>query len=1119
MARQEVIDRGIPTRGINLQDDEFSLTPGEAVELDNYMVNTGALTTRSGSARLNSTSLSGSVTGGIYATFSSGASEFVVAATGALYSVTNAGAVVPLTLPTSYSLSANITLMEMFQDKVLILPRGGRLLAYNGGDDPFVPETLSPYLSKLLHGFETSNAWTIVSGNPTLQTDTNYQTEGRAALGVSANSSQTSFTISTDLGSTGLFDYFDDGTAVEDVDYISLDVYGTSLQDVIDLYICFGPSSSNSTDVLKVNVRTVGNSGWPDSLRASEAFTVRVRKSHFSGIEGGTATWGNSRYFFLSAVYSSGSAPQLVFDNLRIERSGPIATPICLRVAACNGRSDNGGMWDSMTNFRSSGGADKFLAKEGGTALALPPNTMYGLNWDPGANFSVFPTEEAVQPDDVLSFWMCRSTEPNRAEPQLIVRLQSAGSNDAYSAYFGVSKVPNWSQYTIPLSSFANANLSAITRLSFESVGGNTTHSTLYIDKVEILPTRASTVILSIDPTDRGDFANQVSPPSTDNTSLAWETSGGTTSLKLTATSTTSATAVWTFNDLGSGYPDLSTYKEGDRTYTSLNTDKISLRVYIASAVRTINYLKLEIDGSGSDAAWTRYFTYTMEGATIEVKRLKEKDFWLNLEIKKSDFTQIPKISDNTPPTWGACRGVRIILAANKKRTAIVYVDSLTMTRGGNLTGVFSYKATYVNKRNVESAPSLASTPTDYIENMDIYVNNIPSAEGSGASQIQARRLYRTGQGSTEWKLVAQIAGNEKDDFIDDLPDTDLGGVMEQYENTTFRASAMCKYGNRIALGNLINPMGYEYRSGYVLSKSGSYEVFDEASVIEVSPLDGQEIIALVQFEGELHILKEGSHWKHREGGQPRQLHGEYGLSAPLAWTIAGNALYYWSKPYGIIRWDGVQHERFGIKQAKPLLDEVPQAYIQNVQMTYYNDHLLIAFTPAGETRNTKVLWCYLPEGVWGTFSGVGMHAGVWIHKKITGELFFGQSDAGYILKAFSGAETDPGGAAIETTYASRQIEYAMPEVTKEGHRIYINGAKLADVEDDAVLDVNFLFDGELMEGRSAAVSLNSVRNTHARITLPSPGRHVFYTGYKITAARRHVLRTLTMTAVSLEAR
>jgi hypothetical protein len=1083
------------------------LEPGECLELDNYLVDQKALRTREGASRLNAVAFTTSSTGsrgGIRAIFSDGTKKTVVAGGGNLYAIDDSGNVTTLSVPGT--LSDEPTLMETFQDRVLILSRGDTLLAYDGTNDPHRPETVSPQIERLISGFEDTSTWTVYAGGGTVALDQEHYIQGSAGIEFTT-ATGTTLQVYGDLGSNlspNLTQFLDE-TASDTNDYITIDVFITDSSHIqgCTLYL----TDINPFDDLAVGYKAdlVAHKDWPDGL-SYQYVTLRIRKKDMVHVGSPDADWNQDiRYIGLEIEPETGYAVSLTADYLRMERSGPIAEPYGVVLSTI----------EPGENWSSSLGSVLFQTRytgQGFRSLKLN-NTIYSalLTFDSETSMGAdaYPDGKDAAADDEITFLIAKG---NGVACDLTIRFYKY---DAVSGYDSLvyyehtaspipSALPGYMEFSVYKDDFlAVGGISSWDSIgAMEFIKDNTAGTaTYYLDYVRLVPRRATDEIVSVEPHESGVTLSLSTGSPRFNTNVHDDHS--TRSLVMKARPGSDLVATWTFDTAR----DLSQYTTGE---SSTSGDTIGPWVYVSSKVKRIGSIVIDIDGSGADPIWTRYFRYIVEGEEIDRIKGKFRRFAVELRFPKGDYAQITP--DATDPSWSGCNGVRLTLTpAKKRRGAVICVDSWLMERAGALTGRFQYKVTYVNYRNIESTPSLPSDPTPDVNSSDIYVYNLPVAGGNSASQVKARRLYRYGGGSSEWKLVGEIIGNDITTYIDHKTDEELGVTLGDVTNTTFRAKAMAKLGRHIWLGNLTDPTGYEYPSGYVQSESGTYEIFDETKIIEVAPQDGGEIMALVPFEDELHILKETSHWKHNdETDQPVQLHGEYGLSAPKAWAIAGNALYYWSRPYGIIQWDGSQHTRFGLKQAKPILDDVHDDAMELVDIVYHDEYLFIAYSTqtSAPFYNDKILWCYLPAGIWGTISA--WPVGAWIPFPDKGKLYFATShgdSSDYLVEAFAG-DTDWGNA-ITTTYQSRHIPFGVPEQAKEMHRLYLNGAKLTAT--DVALTIQPYADCDSYGSVITSHSITSTSNTHARVTFPPLGIHRFYLGYKITATARHVLRTASL--------
>jgi hypothetical protein len=114
----------------------------------------------------------------------------------------------------------------------------------------------------------------------------------------------------------------------------------------------------------------------------------------------------------------------------------------------------------------------------------------------------------------------------------------------------------------------------------------------------------------------------------------------------------------------------------------------------------------------------------------------------------------------------------------------------------GTLTGDYQWKVTYVNSQSVESdVGPVNSTFTAASE--DVAITSIPVAPQSFG--VDARKIYRTENGGTDFKLLTTINDNSTTSYIDNSSDSELGaaaptdkgvppnyGIIEYTQNRLF---------------------------------------------------------------------------------------------------------------------------------------------------------------------------------------------------------------------------------------------------------------------------------------------------------------------------------------------
>ena len=94
-------------------------------------------------------------------------------------------------------------------------------------------------------------------------------------------------------------------------------------------------------------------------------------------------------------------------------------------------------------------------------------------------------------------------------------------------------------------------------------------------------------------------------------------------------------------------------------------------------------------------------------------------------------------------------------------------------TAGGVLSGVYSYKVTYVNSNLVESDVGPATTFT--FANQNGYLTSIPTAPQSFG--VNSRRIYRTDAGDELFYRVGEIADNSTTTYEDGLSSSAVGSL------------------------------------------------------------------------------------------------------------------------------------------------------------------------------------------------------------------------------------------------------------------------------------------------------------------------------------------------------
>ncbi len=126
-----------------------------------------------------------------------------------------------------------------------------------------------------------------------------------------------------------------------------------------------------------------------------------------------------------------------------------------------------------------------------------------------------------------------------------------------------------------------------------------------------------------------------------------------------------------------------------------------------------------------------------------------------------------------------------------------------TAPTGVGLTGVYSYKVTYVNTQSVESDVGPVSN-TMTAANENIRITSIPVAPQSFG--IAARRLYRTESGGSTYKRVITISDNTTTTYDDAVADGSLGATAPTDKGVPPLYAAIVYHANRLFMVDFTNP-------------------------------------------------------------------------------------------------------------------------------------------------------------------------------------------------------------------------------------------------------------------------------------------------------------------------
>ncbi|MEM7828031.1 MAG: hypothetical protein QW561_01680, partial [Candidatus Aenigmatarchaeota archaeon] len=270
---------------------------------------------------------------------------------------------------------------------------------------------------------------------------------------------------------------------------------------------------------------------------------------------------------------------------------------------------------------------------------------------------------------------------------------------------------------------------------------------------------------------------------------------------------------------------------------TALAGRVIGLYRYIKST--GVSYLIAETD----DTVTRRIYYSTNNGSTFTllttrttgyVSAFVDYEDWLyftdlNDEAKRWNGTSLTKWGISAPGT----------------------APTLTVGEAGNLTGTYKYKVTFLNAEGTESGSSPASAEIT-VSGQKINLSNIPT---SPDGQVAKRRIYRFGGTLTDYYLVATINDNTTTTYTDNLPDTDVGALLDPYDRYPApNAKTLDVHYNRIFAGN-IKHAGVSYPHGFVWSRARRPENFYDPSDPDPAGRKGKEVVRVIEMGESIYFF------------------------------------------------------------------------------------------------------------------------------------------------------------------------------------------------------------------------------------------------------------------------
>lgn len=409
----------------------------------------------------------------------------------------------------------------------------------------------------------------------------------------------------------------------------------------------------------------------------------------------------------------------------------------------------------------------------------------------------------------------------------------------------------------------------------------------------------------------------------------------------------------------------------------------------------------------------------------------------------------------------------------------------------GVLSGVYSYKYTFINSAAVEGNVSSASTSTTLASGR-VSITSIPV--GAQSFGVASRRIYRTVSSGATWMLLTTLNDNTTTTFSDNTPDASLGAIAPTDNGKPPNYSFIIYHQNRLFMNDPGSPQLVWYTN---LNEPYTVGVLNFLTI-------GDGSTDLVKGFGiqdnNLVVFGEQAPWI------------VYMPSTdPSNWKVVKAKSAFSSKsPFGIFNYNNklafpaVQNDKFiGIgalssgtqepttsyltllaaggetksDRIEPDMFDIQESYVGNISSMVFKNKAYIAMTKTSPnaTNNRVYVMDFSIDNVtkdqkeaWSPQSGLNVAQFV-IHN---GELYYGTSTAtGFVYKQAVGVYSDDG-SAINSYYITKEHSGFKGEESYQKDFRYTN--ILVDLAGAYFMSVSVITDSDSGTGTDYDINLDS---------------------------------------------
>ena len=411
----------------------------------------------------------------------------------------------------------------------------------------------------------------------------------------------------------------------------------------------------------------------------------------------------------------------------------------------------------------------------------------------------------------------------------------------------------------------------------------------------------------------------------------------------------------------------------------------------------------------------------------------------------------------------------------------------------GVLSGVYSYKVVYVNTATVSGNPSPVSNTLTVAGGVVIGLTGISVAPQSFG--VASRKLYRTADAGTTYKLLATIADNTTTTYADNIADAALGATAPSDNGIPPLYSLVVYHANRLFVNDPDNPNYLWYSNlgePYTFGATNFVKVGDSTSDL-IKGLSVYNDSVVCFCEKSVHFIymptTDSADWQTIKANSP------YGSKAPYCLLPYNNKLLFpaMDAGYKFVGFAALEGSTVapsatfntvttagGDLKSQPIETDmftVVNAYQGNISGIVHKNKAYISLTyDSGNTTNNRIYVMDFSienlgkkqEVSWVPWTGLSAAQ----FTVLNGTLYYASSTtSGFVYSLETGVYNDAT-AAIDSYYFTKEFPGYKQDLNY--HKDYRYAKMLVELTGAYYMNVNYRTDSDSGSGDTQQIYLSS---------------------------------------------